>query len=30
MSIRITCITKATGDHESPYVAISIFGWVNL
>jgi hypothetical protein len=30
MSIRITCITKAGGDHENPYVAISRFGWVNL
>lgn len=30
MSIRITCITKASGDHENPYVAISRLGWVNL
>jgi hypothetical protein len=30
MSIRITCITKAGGDHENPYVAISRFGWLNL
>jgi Protein of unknown function (DUF3892) len=30
MSIRITCITKAGGDHENPYVAISRLGWVNL
>jgi hypothetical protein len=30
MSIRITCITKAAGDHENPYVAISRLGWVNL
>ena len=30
MSIRITCITKAGGDHENPYVAISKLGWVNL
>jgi hypothetical protein len=30
MSIRITCISKAAGDHENPYVAISKFGWVNL
>jgi hypothetical protein len=30
MSIRITCITKAAGDHENPFVAISRLGWVNL
>jgi hypothetical protein len=30
MSIRITCITKAGGDHENPYVVISRLGWVNL
>jgi hypothetical protein len=30
MSIRITCISKAAGDHENPYVAISKLGWVNL
>lgn len=30
MSIRIICITKAGGDHENPYVAISRLGWVNL
>ena len=30
MSIRITCITKAGGDHENPYVAISRLGCVNL
>ncbi len=30
MSIRITCITKAGGDHENPYVAISKFKWENL
>jgi hypothetical protein len=30
MSIRITCITKAGGDHENPYVAISRLAWVNL
>lgn len=30
MSIRITCIKKAAGDHENPYVAISRLGWVNL
>lgn len=27
MSIRITCISKAAGDHENPYVAISTLGW---
>jgi hypothetical protein len=30
MSIRITCISKAAGDHENPYVAISKLGWVNM
>jgi hypothetical protein len=30
MSIKITCIKKASGDHENPYVAISRIGWVNL
>jgi hypothetical protein len=30
MSIRITCIAKAGGDHENPYVAISKLGWVDL
>ena len=29
MSIRITCINKAAGQHESPYVAISDLGWIN-
>lgn len=29
MSIRITCINKAGGDHENPYVAISTLGWTN-
>ncbi|MHB8837783.1 MAG: DUF3892 domain-containing protein [Gemmatimonadaceae bacterium] len=28
MSIRITCIKKANGLHENPYVAISYLGWV--
>jgi hypothetical protein len=28
MSVRITCITKANGNHENPYVAISYLGWV--
>ena len=30
MSIKITFITKAGGDHENPYVAISRLGWVDL
>jgi len=29
MAIRITCINKAGGYHENPYVAISDLGWVN-
>ncbi len=29
MSVRITCISKANGDHENPHVAISSLGWVN-
>jgi hypothetical protein len=29
MSVRITCISKAGGDHENPHVAISNLGWVN-
>lgn len=29
MSIRITCITKAGGNHENPYVAISHLSWTN-
>lgn len=28
MSIRITCINKANGLHENPYVAISYLGWI--
>lgn len=28
MAIRITCINKANGQHENPYVAISDLGWV--
>jgi hypothetical protein len=28
MAIRITCIRKASGYHENPYVAISHLGWV--
>ena len=29
MAIRITCINKAAGNHENPYVAISNLGWTN-
>ena len=29
MAVKITCIKKASGDHENPYVAISSLGWVN-
>jgi len=29
MSVRITCISKANGQHENPYVAISHLNWVN-
>jgi hypothetical protein len=29
MSVRITCISKAGGDHENPHAAISDLGWVN-
>ena len=29
MAIRISCINKAGGYHENPYVAISHFGWAN-
>ncbi|HEX4533875.1 MAG TPA: DUF3892 domain-containing protein [Rhizomicrobium sp.] len=29
MSVRITCISKAGGDHENPHVAISSLGWLN-
>ena len=28
MAIRITCINKANGQHENPYVAITNLGWV--
>lgn len=28
MAIRITCINKNSGNHESPLVAISHLGWV--
>jgi len=29
MSVRITCISKAGGDHENSHVAISELGWIN-
>lgn len=29
MLVRITCITKDSGNHENPYVAISHLGWIN-
>ena len=29
MAIRITCISKAGGDHYDPHTAISRLGWVN-
>ena len=29
MSVRITCINKAGGDHENPHVAIASLGWIN-
>lgn len=29
MSVRITCISKDTGNHGNPYEAISFLGWVN-
>jgi len=29
MSVRITCINKANGQHENPYTAIEHLGWVN-
>lgn len=28
MAVRITCINKANGQHENPYVAISHLRWV--
>lgn len=28
--IEITCINKANGDHENPYIAISVLGWINV
>ena len=29
MAIRVTCIRKAGGDHENPYVAIESMNWIN-
>jgi uncharacterized protein YxeA len=29
MAVRITCIRKAGGDHENPYVAITSLKWKN-
>lgn len=29
MAIKITCIKKAGGNHENPYVAISSLTWLN-
>lgn len=29
MAVRITCINKANGQHENPYVALSHLRWVN-
>ena len=29
MSIRVTCISKAGGDHENPHVAITRLNWIN-
>jgi hypothetical protein len=29
MAVRITCINKANGEHENPYVAIQLLGWIN-
>ena len=28
MAVKITCIRKANGNHESPYVAISFLKWI--
>lgn len=28
MIVKITCIKKASGDHENPYVAISSMNWI--
>ncbi len=29
MSVKITCIKKAGGQHQNPYVAITSLTWVN-
>ncbi|HED05340.1 MAG TPA: DUF3892 domain-containing protein [Ignavibacteria bacterium] len=29
MAVKITCISKDSGNHENPYTAISNLGWVN-
>jgi hypothetical protein len=29
MSLKITCIKKAGGQHENPYVAITSLTWIN-
>jgi len=29
MAVRITCITKDSGNHENPYAAISHLGWIS-
>jgi len=29
MSVRVTCISKAGGDHDSPHESISHLGWTN-
>jgi hypothetical protein len=29
MSVKITCIKKANGNHENPYIAINSLGWLN-
>lgn len=29
MSVKITCISKDSGNHENPYTAISNLGWIN-
>jgi Protein of unknown function (DUF3892) len=29
VTVRITCIRKAGGDHYDPHIAISNLGWVN-
>lgn len=29
MSIRLTCISKAAGNHENPHEGITNLGWIN-